>query len=387
MLSLFSVNFNSDEVDKLNHQEKVWSIYLVKQEKASILKRNLLILRPALSELDHFYVPTLTSVWNVMNNFGFDPEPIFENFGLHEEDLQDSSKRCHAYIEIALWHHAQNIIKEPCLGLNVGRDTWHPSQMGTLGYAWLASSTLERAFHRLSRFQHIVTNAYEVEIKKNDKLCSVLIQYSPHNPAFQARSESIISTLLCMCRMNFGFALTIQSVSFVHSAPDDIDKYLDVFGCLPEFDAPFDSITFAMEDVTKKLPSANHIFAEMMDKSIINTLNQMEKGNLVTQVKLKIIEQLSCGKVTEEDIASHLNMSKRKLQLKLSQEGVHFKSILDDIRADMAKEYLGDNSHCLSEIAFLLGFSEVSSFSRAFKRWIGISPGQYQKSGVNQNRT
>lgn len=333
-----------------------------------------------MSELEHFYVPTLNAVWNVMQKFGVDPGPIFENFGLYEKDLQDSNKRCHAYIEIALWHHAQNIIKEPCLGLNAGRDTWHPSQLGTLGYAWLASSTLERAFHRLSRFQHLVTNAYEVAIDNTDKLYTVSICYSRQNPAFQARSESIISTLLCMSRMNFGNNLKVQAVSFVHAAPDKIDKYLNLFNCQPEFSASFDSISFSMADIRKKLPSANHMFEEMMDQSIIKALNKLEKDNIVSQVKSAVLEQLSCGKVTEEDISGLLNMSKRKLQLKLAEENIRFKSLLDDIRSNMAKEYLNDQSLCLSEIAFLLGFSEVSSFSRAFKRWTGVSPGQYKKN-------
>ncbi len=332
-----------------------------------------------MSELDHFYVPTLNSVWNVMQKFNVDPRPIFENFGLYEKDLQDSSKRCHAYIEIALWHHAQNIIQEPCLGLDSGRDTWHPSQLGALGYAWLASSTLERAFHRLSRFQHLVTNAYEVDIGISNILYTVSIRYSKQNPAFQARSESIISTLLCMSCMNFGNNLRIQHVSFVHPAPDNIDKYLGVFDRQPEFSAATDSISFSMEDIRKKLPSANHIFAEMMDQSIIKALSQLESNSIVSQVKSVILEQLSCGKVTEEDVSGLLNMSKRKLQLKLADEGVRFKSLLDDIRSNLAKEYLKEQNLCLSEIAFLLGFSEVSSFSRAFKRWTGVSPGQYKK--------
>lgn len=342
-----------------------------------------------MSELDHFYIPTLNTVWNVMVKYGIEPGPIFENFGIHEEDLQDSNKRCHAYIEIALWHHAQNIIKEPCLGLNAGRDTWHPSQMGTLGYAWLASSTLERAFHRLSRFQHMVTNAYEVEIEKTNTLCSVSIVYSNHNPAFQARSESIMSTLLCMCRMNYGRSLQVSGVTFVHPQPDCINKYLEVFDCQPEFGQSRDSISFELADVTKKLSGANHLFVEMMDESIIKALNKLEKNDIVTLVKSAILGQLSCAKVTEEEIASLLNMSKRKLQLKLSESGVRFKTLVDDIRSHLAKEYLTENNHCLSEIAFMLGFSEVSSFSRAFKRWTGMSPGQYQKQklGVNVNRS
>ncbi|WP_198262861.1 AraC family transcriptional regulator [sulfur-oxidizing endosymbiont of Gigantopelta aegis] len=315
-----------------------------------------------------------------MEKFNVDPSPIFENFGLYEADLQDSSKRCHAYIEIALWHHAQNIIKEPCLGLSSGRDTWHPSQMGALGYAWLASATLERAFHRLSRFQHIVTNAYEVDIDMSESLYKVSIRYSKQNPAFQARSESILSTLLCMSRMNFGNTLEVQSVSFVHPAPDKLEKYRDVFNCEPEFAASMDSISFGLKDIRKNLPSANPIFAEMMDQSIIKTLSQLETDNIVSQVKSVIIEQLSCGKITEEDIAGLLNMSKRKLQLKLADENVRFKSILDEIRSTLARDYLNEQHLCLSEIAFLLGFSEVSSFSRAFKRWTGISPGQFKKS-------
>jgi AraC-like DNA-binding protein len=120
----------------------------------------------------------------------------------------------------------------------------------------------------------------------------------------------------------------------------------------------------------------------MMDQTLIKALHKLESDNIVSQVKSVILEQLSCGKVTEEDISGHLNMSKRKLQLKLADENVRFKSLLDDIRSNLSKGYLNEQNLCLSEIAFLLGFSEVSSFSRAFKRWTGVSPGQYKKMKV-----
>jgi AraC-like DNA-binding protein len=79
-------------------------------------------------------------------------------------------------------------------------------------------------------------------------------------------------------------------------------------------------------------------------------------------------------------VADLLNMSKRKLQLKLANKNARYKKLLDDIRLTKAKQFLNEKELSLNEIAFLLGYSEVSSFSRAFKRWTGIAPGQYKKN-------
>jgi AraC-like DNA-binding protein len=96
-------------------------------------------------------------------------------------------------------------------------------------------------------------------------------------------------------------------------------------------------------------------------------------------VRSKLIERLPDGNIGEEEIASALNLSLRSLQRKLKAQDVSFKQLLDDTRRDLGLQYVRNPHHSLIEIAFLLGFAEPGNFTRAFKRWYGMSPSKYRQ--------
>jgi len=98
------------------------------------------------------------------------------------------------------------------------------------------------------------------------------------------------------------------------------------------------------------------------------------------KVKAVIIDQLPSGNVTNEKVARSLYMSSRKLQRQLQSAGTTFYTLLDEVRQDLAQKYLRAQDSSITEIGFLLGFSESSAFSRAFKRWMGVTPSEYRKT-------
>jgi AraC-like DNA-binding protein len=102
---------------------------------------------------------------------------------------------------------------------------------------------------------------------------------------------------------------------------------------------------------------------------------------VITGVTQKIIEFLPDGDCTRDKVASALCMSPTKLQLKLSQRGTNFQQLLDDTRKELACSYLSQASRPVTEITFLLGFSDTSNFTRAFKRWTGLSPTDFRQQG------
>jgi AraC-like DNA-binding protein len=102
--------------------------------------------------------------------------------------------------------------------------------------------------------------------------------------------------------------------------------------------------------------------------------------HITKQVKAIIVDQLPSGNVTDESVSRVMNMSSRKLQRQLEIAGTTFNTLLNEIRQDLAKKYLREQQVCMTEIAFLLGFSESSAFSRAFKRWMGVTPSEYRKA-------
>jgi AraC-like DNA-binding protein len=101
---------------------------------------------------------------------------------------------------------------------------------------------------------------------------------------------------------------------------------------------------------------------------------RLDRSEITVQVQAKLIQVLPTGKVGEASMARALNLSLRSLQRKLNERGMTFRKVLEDTRRQLAQQYLKDSTLSVSEIAYLLGFAEVSSFSRAFKRWTGHAP-------------
>ncbi|WP_221895433.1 helix-turn-helix transcriptional regulator [Bathymodiolus japonicus methanotrophic gill symbiont] len=111
---------------------------------------------------------------------------------------------------------------------------------------------------------------------------------------------------------------------------------------------------------------------------MINYLAKLDEDNIVDRVKAVIIEQLPSGGLTDSTVDDALYMSNRTFHRRLQQSETTFRVVLNDLRHELADKYIKDSSLNLNEISFLLGFSELSSFSRAFKRWTGISPRAYR---------
>jgi len=128
------------------------------------------------------------------------------------------------------------------------------------------------------------------------------------------------------------------------------------------------------------LPSGNDEFANLGDQAMAEYLLSIDQGNESGHIKKIIINNLPSGNVTVEQVSKELGINARKLQRSLQEKSTTFSTLLTDTRMDIAKGYIQDKHMDLTEIAFLLGFAELSTFSRSFKRWTGKSPMQYRKA-------
>lgn len=105
----------------------------------------------------------------------------------------------------------------------------------------------------------------------------------------------------------------------------------------------------------------------------------MDRSDIVMQVKAQLTDNLSSGNMTETHLAELLNMSQRSLQRRLEEKKQNYKALLEETRYELAVQYVNNSRLSFNEITYLLGFSEASNFSRAFKRWTGKSPRQYRE--------
>jgi AraC-like DNA-binding protein len=275
-----------------------------------------------------------------------------------------------------IWDKIIDLIEDPCFGL-CGSKFWHPSHFNALGYAWLASSTLREALIRASRYAHIVGEDRETRLEDTPKGLIVILSDSLK---IQVLMDLSMAILMSACRLNYGKDLNPVAVNFIHSKPPCVKKFYSYFNAPVKFNADSDSLILPTTAVDKRLPTGNPHLAKINDQYIIRYLAGLDNDNIVQRVKGAIINMLPSGGVSDEKMAQKLNMSTRSLQRKLQIAHTTFRTLLDEVRQELAENYVHDSSISLMEIAFVLGYSEYSSFSRAYKRWTEMSPSEIRKS-------
>ncbi len=315
-------------------------------------------------------------LWKIIATYGHDPQTVFTRVGLtHEMLLEQGARISHKTVD-RLWDEATRIVKDPCFGLRAA-DFWHPSHFNALGYAWLASCTLHQALSRLDRYIHILSQATDVRLEETPEGLSLTLSDSLEQPA---RMDLSMAIVVAMCRLNFGPNLKPVAVRFIHPEPSCGEKYFAVFKCPVYFAAEHDELVLKQEDVNKRLPGGNPNLAEINDRVMIQYLAELDQADIVHRTQATIIDLLPSGLISDEKVARALSMSVRSLQRKLQHAGTTFRKVLDQTREDLARQYIRDTKLDLTEIAFLLGFSEHSAFSRAFKRWTGQPPSALRKT-------
>jgi AraC-like DNA-binding protein len=131
-------------------------------------------------------------------------------------------------------------------------------------------------------------------------------------------------------------------------------------------------------DADRPLPSANRQLAAVFDRMLTEELARLDKSDVVARARAAVLEHLSSGEGTEEETAKQLHMSPRTLQRKLAEANTTYLQLVDDARKDLALRYIEDPRRSVTDITFSLGFSQPSAFTRAFKRWTGLSPSDHR---------
>jgi AraC-like DNA-binding protein len=243
---------------------------------------------------------------------------------------------------------------------------------------------LREALFRAARYTHIIGEDRETRLEDTAEGLTVTLSNSLEVPALMDLSMSIVMTV---CRLNYGKDLNPVNVNFIHSKPACAREYYSYFNAPVKFNAENDSLTLPADAVDRRLPIGNPQLAKINDQYIIRYLAELDENNIIQRVKGAIMDMLPSGGVSCEKVAQRLNMSPRSLQRKLQIDHTNFRSLIEEVRQEIAEHYVHDSTVSLMETAFVLGYSEYSSFSRAYKRWTGMSPGEgrHEVSNLNQS--
>ena len=272
-------------------------------------------------------------------------------------------------------------IADPAFGLHAAR-CWHPSELGVLGYAWLSSSTLRTGLDRAVRYSRLIGERGLTEIEDTRQGLKVRFWARRGDPdvvpVAAAFTDIAMALLLDMCRMNAGAALRPVAATLRRRKPDPADAYQRFFGCPVQFGGDENAFVLSAKHADRALPSANRQLAALFDRMLVDELARLDRSDIVSRCRAAVLEHLSSGEGTAEEAAKQLHMSARTLQRKLAEANTTYLELVDHARKDLALRYIEDPRRSVTDITFSLGFSQPSAFTRAFRRWTGLSPSDYR---------
>lgn len=313
-----------------------------------------------------------TNLWRVIESYGMDPGAMFRAAGSDFAPPSAAGSKLPFFLVDRIRAHAAELSGDEAFGLRVAR-VFHPSQLDSLGFAWLASYSLRDGFARLARFAKVVNTRASLHVSDTADGLSVehAIAVDSLNPVVM--NDTWMALTMALCKVNAGENFTPSSVCMTRPAPRDIAPFEALFGVRPLFGQAANVMLIAAEDADRQHLGANPLIAQMHDELTARFLGT--PGNdFVSRARDIAIRRLTSGDISIEVMASELNISARSVRRRLEEQGQNFRTLLDDVRKELAEAYLSTNTLALSEVAYMLGFSSQSAFSRAYQRWHGVAP-------------
>jgi AraC-like DNA-binding protein len=252
---------------------------------------------------------------------------------------------------------------------------------GALGLAWKAAPTLHGSLSRVERYARLWTSVVEYELRDDPRgVWFILHREGPRRLGMRLSNEATLASAVSLARQVCPVPFAPLEVQIKHVAPDNTGYHEEYFGCPVRFDADLDALLVSHD----ALAQPNILGDEGISRYLVSHLDRelsevATEPALMVEAKDAIAQALSEGTPKMADIARSLGYSARSFHRRLSEHGLSFQTLAEDTRRELAEGLLRDERHSLAEIAFLTGFAEQSSFTRAFKRWVGKTPASYRK--------
>jgi AraC-like DNA-binding protein len=309
---------------------------------------------------------------------GLDVTALLDEAGLDAAALSDPDARFPTERVSLLWRLAVARSGNPAIGL-LTSSVVRPASFDVVAYTMMSSPNLLGILKSLVRYVGIVSDAASVAITEDPEGCRMILElFGGGQPVPRQRFEFDLLTILSFCRWVTNRDLRPLALELRFPPPADSQPYRDAFKCPLRFNAAVNALLFAGADVIAPLPTAHPLLAEVHERLASEHLQRLDHAQTCSRTRAAILRCLPGGEPRRTEIASALKMSERTLQRRLEVEGNSFQRLLDDTRRELAQQYLGQTDLSLADACYLLGFSDQSSFFRAFKRWFGTSPRHYR---------
>lgn len=288
--------------------------------------------------------------------------------------LGDPTARVRFLDVLAIWERADVLSNEP-LGLRAASELPFGAYRVIDFLCW-SSPTVRDGVFKLARYMPLLNEAVQMTIDEAGDPVAVTLHAPFEIPVSYA--AFVFAAMIVRQRVVHTEPLELAAVQFKGPPPADIAEYEASFQCAVRFDAPAHQLRLTHKTWESPLrPSEPELYATLVEHAE-RLMDAHQSSDLSSRVERAIAEELQGGDASLERVAKRLAMSERSLQRHLKEAGTSFASLLEARRATAARRYLERGDFSVHEVGHLLGFSGPSSFSRAFKRWTGMTPGKYR---------
>ncbi|MES2663234.1 MAG: AraC family transcriptional regulator [Pseudomonadota bacterium] len=330
-----------------------------------------------LTNLTAAYIVELARVASEI--YDIDEKEILTICGLSTEQIQ-SGEHVPVFYAFSLLLHLIQTTEDEFIGLNLGRHI-ELKAFHMLGYSLMNCTNVEEALNRVLRYESLALEGSLTEFRQ--EYDDVIVSWSCPYPGEEARyfRELVISGWASIAKRTVPGGFPLKEVRFTHPAPSNLDLYHQIFECPIVFNALESAMIFSKDLLHCTFQTTDPALGKVMTHYADLMLNELDDHiGFLSELRRLIYKIMPNGEVTIDRVAETMEISPRALHLRLKKLNISFTELLDDVRRILALVYLEDRNITQLDIAVLLGYSDQSAFCRAFKRWVGETPGDYRKS-------
>lgn len=312
---------------------------------------------------------------------GLSVAEVFSRVNLNTPRWDDPQWRTPHKGQGRFWEVVEELSGDEFIGLHLAESM--PVFRGqVLEYLFLSSQTFGDGLKRTINYQRLLSDAMVIEMDEAQHTAYLNIRIAASvRHSLRHFNDCLMLNIINFFKWATDGKFRPLKVHFTHAEPVVKTEYLRLFNCALAFDAPVNRIEFDKDLLQVRSLHAEPDLLQLHERCAHEQMTRLDRQVLVQQVQVMIAEMLDSGEVSIERIADRIGISSRHLRRRLDEQGTSFNALLAQHRCDLAKRLLMETRESIDEIVFLTGFSEPSTFYRAFKRWTGMTPLAYRNQG------
>lgn len=322
-------------------------------------------------------------LFSFLEKTGIAPQTICDIVGVPFSHFQNKENQVTLAEEEALWQTAIEQSNDPDFGLHFGMGFQGHAKGNILVALILNSPNLEDALKKVVKYHDFLhEGGSSIQLETKPTTVHLLFHYSSESSLLTRHfTDSFFASMVQFVSHVSDFKIVPQKIRMAYPQPKAIDVHQSVFRAPLEFNCAQNELIFTRTPLQAPILSANSEVLQMLENHVRNHIKEKKGIQSWSNRVMVVLENLVYEEtISVERVAQRLGVGVRTLQNHLKKEQTTFRLLWDEVRKEIALDYLSKSQESIADIAFLLGYSEQSSFTKAFKLWTGVTPNQYRQN-------